>query len=62
VRPGTDGAVAVQIPHTPLSPGEKRSFSYEVDVPLVGTVRYENTLVTEPGDDTLCSLPQVNCD
>jgi RNA polymerase sigma-70 factor (ECF subfamily) len=60
---GTAGrAVGIRIPRTPLSPGEKSSFRYEVDVPMVGRVGWEHTTVTEPGDDTICSLPQVSCD
>lgn len=59
---GTDGTVGIRIPRTPLSPGEKSSWAYEVDVPLVGPVGWEHTTVTEPGDDTICSLPQVSCD
>lgn len=51
----------IQIPHTKLSPGEKTSVGYGVDVPMVGRVGYDNTLVTEPGDGVICSLDPVDC-
>jgi RNA polymerase sigma-70 factor (ECF subfamily) len=56
---GTDGRLAV--PRTPLSPGQRTNLHYAVDVPVVGPVSYENTLVTN-GDGVVCSAPVVRCE